>query len=757
MELGDLDEEILFGDQDDQIVPPSLRTTSTTMDIAFHPTLPLLAAGLVTGEVELFHNAGGGSMVKKPLENDFSSWIFGDDHSAAAPHHGGQHGKQRRLRSSSSAVAGPPAPLYRDTDVVIQYRHGNLQMHPYGAVSGIEFTDDGAYLVTSSSDRTISVLDCATSKLLIHLTADTILSKTAKSKKAIVSHKKRNSSRSRNQYEEDEDDKDSTMKDRHGKRGPKGMDAKGRLDTPLLQDGHPVSPAWLEKKKKKKKMKDSAFLVTQNPHQYGISALNVCDENLVATGDDDGLVAIWDMRTRQPAFVYHEHGDYISQLLYFSDVQELVSSSGDTCLGVYDVRGGKIRDYSEKRKDEILSFAFIQSSGVSSTFIPSVLCGTTNGSLPLWKFGSWRRPYDVLEGHPGEVEAVVAFHGEESSFNHNIVLTGACDGVIRVMEMYPLRRTLCHISVRDTVQGSEFHCTQGSRYKREHLAIRRERGSEAIRRIRVSHDGALVAASGYDAIVDFADIRFLNSEKELDALRRKREQRHMQTLREVEREQHAKEEGEAEEEEDDSEDESCDDEDSVSSLSSEPVKKKVKKERGDDSSKPAPFPVSKTTKSEIAKKKEATRPAVDSEDSSDEEDKSQRGRGSVEATQKEALNSTKKRSEKDGSKEKSAERKKKNHLTEANNSEIDKKEKTTKKKKATTSEATDDNEDKTKKNKREKEEIDWMEEYKTDRQKKREQAAAARWLKEEKKKKVNFTYEKRRRRVGGFFADLQGD
>lgn len=61
--------------------------------------------------------------------------------------------------------------------------------------------------------------------------------------------------------------------------------------------------------------------ISVNPHKHGISALNVCDENLVATGDDDGFIAIWDMRLRKPVHTYHEHADYISQLCYFTDAQ----------------------------------------------------------------------------------------------------------------------------------------------------------------------------------------------------------------------------------------------------------------------------------------------------------------------------------------------------------------------------------------------------------------------------------------------------
>eukprot|EP00796_Vickermania_ingenoplastis_P011010 gene11010-7653_t len=613
MELEGLDEEILFGDVDSSIAPPSLRATGPVMDLAFHPSLPLLAAGLVSGEVELFQYSGQ-EMIKKPLENDFASWVF---------------------RRGSG---------YKSAEVATYHNHGNMQMHPYGGITGMEFTDDGSYLVTASSDKTISVLDCVSSRLVIHISCDEVSAQTS-SKKKINRNNKKND------------------------------------DNSVLQSKKQL----LQEKKKKK-----TFRMTTNPHKHGISSLNVCDENLIATGDDDGLVAIWDMRQRCPAFTYHEHGDYVSQLLYFSDACELVSSSGDTCLGVFDTKAGKVRDFSEKRKDELTCFAFINSSGASSTFIPSILCGTSTGALPIWKYGSWRRPYDTMEGHPRECEAIISFNNEETTFNHNIVLTGACDGIVRVMQMYPLRRQLCHLSARDVIQGSTFSNSTGTLHKQENLVVRRERGGEAIRRMRVSHDSALLAVSGMDAVVDFVDIRFLSDEKALDALRYKREQRHIATIREMEAERDAK--AAAEERllaggGDSSSDSDSEDDDSDA----------------DDS---------------------------DTDDSDDDEDASQVASGKRKRLRAEALTSNKTRN-KSGSAA----------VRGTDTDDANKEKKKRKKNKAKGPEA--------------EEAKDWMAEYQLDRAKKRERVAAAKWLKEEKKKKVNFTYEKRRRRVGGFFSDLQ--
>ncbi|KEG10568.1 WD domain containing protein [Trypanosoma grayi] len=547
-------DDVLFGDAEAATVPPSLLASAVVMDIAMHPRLPLFAAGLVTGEVEV-HEYRTTETRRRPITQQY----------------------------------------FANTDATLQASPYNLRMHPRGSVAAMEFTEDGNYLVTASSDRTISVLDCVAESIALHIGSGET------SKKSVTSNT--------------------------GKKNKNAPETKG-----------------ITKKREK------------NPHKFGISALNVCDEKIVATGDDDGMIVLWDMRQRAPAHRYHEHGDYVSQMVYFSDIQELVSSSGDTCLGVYDLRGGKIRDYSEKRKDELSCFAFVNNTGNNTnTFIPSIVCGTPNGGLPVWKYGSWRRPYDQLERHPAECESIISFNNPDSTFNHNIILTGACDGLVRVIQMYPVRRNLCQLSARDFTYSH--HNSLGGKNSGSHAntAVRRQRGNEGIRRMRLSHDSAMLAVCGTDDIIDFVDVRFMSDERELDRLRSQAEQQHMAVLREMERERE-------QEQGLESTDSDSDDDDSMDSESD----KGAKKNAGSSSTRAGNSSAAKRSREK-------------DDDGSDEE------------------------------------------------------------------EETDSDEE-------EEEEEDAN--PKSERQKKRERAAAAKWLKADKRKKVNFTFEKRRRRVHGFFGDI---
>lgn len=359
-----------------------------------------------------------------------------------------------------------------------------------------------------------------------------------------------------------------------------------------------------------------------NPHKHGISSVNICSDVLVSTGDDDGRIVIWDMRSQKPAFKYHEHGDYVSQMLFFSEVNQVISSSGDTCLGVFDLRANSIVDYSEPRKDELTCIAFVPET-------QDIIAGTANGMLPVWRYNGWRRPYDVYDQHPKDCECI-------QTYNDNVVLTGAYDGLIRVLQIHPVKRNLCQLGGNDGL-------THKSR--------------EGISKLRISHDRTLVAYCGASERVSFVDIEFLSDDTQLDKLRTKAEQKHMQTMRTATEEMNAQEilDKRAEDGEDSSEWSTDSDESEDSDGDAE--------EQGGASSGKGSKKASKT-KSSAKAEGESSDDDGDSDSSSDEND------------------------------------------------------------------------------------------GKTTRERQRARIEASKWLKDEKKKDINFKYERRRRRVQGFWGDL---
>jgi len=86
--------------------------------------------------------------------------------------------------------------------------------------------------------------------------------------------------------------------------------------------------------------------VLKEAHPEAISkVIHIENDHVVATGDDDGLIRIWDLRMAQAgdtkkacALELKEHEGTISDLSYVADKQMLLSTSNDGMLGVFDLR-----------------------------------------------------------------------------------------------------------------------------------------------------------------------------------------------------------------------------------------------------------------------------------------------------------------------------------------------------------------------------------------------------------------------------------
>lgn len=77
----------------------------------------------------------------------------------------------------------------------------------------------------------------------------------------------------------------------------------------------------------------------EHAHEQPVSKMNVFDENLFATGDDDGTVKVWDVRDKAngPIFSLKEVDDYITSILTNDARKILVTTSGDGYLTAINI------------------------------------------------------------------------------------------------------------------------------------------------------------------------------------------------------------------------------------------------------------------------------------------------------------------------------------------------------------------------------------------------------------------------------------
>ena len=77
----------------------------------------------------------------------------------------------------------------------------------------------------------------------------------------------------------------------------------------------------------------------KSAHDEPIYALEFIDDNLIASGDDNGIIKIWDLRTSGVVYqVDDQKGSTTSDIKFDKNKNFMVSTNTGGTLGVYDLR-----------------------------------------------------------------------------------------------------------------------------------------------------------------------------------------------------------------------------------------------------------------------------------------------------------------------------------------------------------------------------------------------------------------------------------
>lgn len=215
-------------------------------------------------------------------------------------------------------------------------------------------------------------------------------------------------------------------------------------------------------------------------HSSAPSRILPINQNLFATGDDDGVISLWDPRrptnSNSAIRTYEHHFDWITSMLWCSHLappkvaklskeeeekkqlreekkrkrkekkskvnnedeedegeansaqmqrERLVVTSGDGTLSVIDLRAGKKGvEVSEDQEDELLSIASVKQNS-------KLVVGTQLGILSLWAPTKGLLDHvDRIPGHPASVDTMC-------TLDDDTILTGSSDGLVRVVQILP--------------------------------------------------------------------------------------------------------------------------------------------------------------------------------------------------------------------------------------------------------------------------------------------------------------------------------
>lgn len=165
----------------------------------------------------------------------------------------------------------------------------------------------------------------------------------------------------------------------------------------------------------------------EHSHTVPIYCVRVFDENVFATGDDDGSVKLWDLRqfSSKPIYQIKRNEDYISDMLSDEGMNYLVISSGDGSITTVDLRERKFFMQSEPYEEELTCMGLFRSE-------TKVLASTSKGNLYLYNWREFGLHSDAYQGTKTCINRIVPI-------TENIVVTAGDDGLIRATHLFPNR------------------------------------------------------------------------------------------------------------------------------------------------------------------------------------------------------------------------------------------------------------------------------------------------------------------------------
>ncbi|XP_053935570.1 WD repeat-containing protein 55 [Cuculus canorus] len=172
-------------------------------------------------------------------------------------------------------------------------------------------------------------------------------------------------------------------------------------------------------------------LETRIPKAHG-SALNCVlpiDDHLFATGDDNGMLKVWDLRKGDAVLEARQQEEYISAMAVDANRKILLTTSGDGTLGVFNVKRRRFELVSEPQNGDLTSVALLKRG-------KKVACGSSEGTIYLFNWDGFGAASDRFALRAESVDCMVPV-------TDSIVCVGSLDGVIRAVNVLPNRVLGC--------------------------------------------------------------------------------------------------------------------------------------------------------------------------------------------------------------------------------------------------------------------------------------------------------------------------
>ncbi|EGI63100.1 PREDICTED: WD repeat-containing protein 55 homolog isoform X2 [Acromyrmex echinatior] len=205
-------------------------------------------------------------------------------------------------------------------------------------------------------------------------------------------------------------------------------------------------------------------------HEQPIYTMTIISEHVFVTGDDNGVVKLWDLRQKGsvPIFSIKDAEDYISAMITNTDAKYLACASGD-CLTTINIPERKLHVQSEEHDDELTCLGLFKMES-------KLLTASNKGKMYVYNWGEFGLHSDEFPSIKKKaINCMIPI-------TENVVITGEEDGIVRATSLFP----------------------------HHHLGIVGQHNF-SVETLDISNDGILIASSSHDNDIKFWNVQYFET------------------------------------------------------------------------------------------------------------------------------------------------------------------------------------------------------------------------------------------------------
>ncbi|EGR27280.1 WD repeat protein [Ichthyophthirius multifiliis] len=166
----------------------------------------------------------------------------------------------------------------------------------------------------------------------------------------------------------------------------------------------------------------------KNAHKEPINLVQFLNDDVLISGDDNGTIKIWDLKSSQCVYEGKEQTETITGVTVSQDFNFLLTTSLDGSLSVYDIRKAnsskdKLYALSDCMEEDLTSICLVKDGKFVAT-------SSSEGNILLFKWDWFGDFKDRVLLNTASIDTMI-------KLDENTLITGGEDGFVRGVSVFP--------------------------------------------------------------------------------------------------------------------------------------------------------------------------------------------------------------------------------------------------------------------------------------------------------------------------------